>query len=63
MTAIIARILARYVSGGLMTIGVLSPDLAQQFAMDPDVALVLGGIIGAVTEGVYAWARSKGWAT
>lgn len=63
MTAIIARILARYVSGGLMTIGVLSPDLAQQFAMDPDVALVLGGIIGAVTEGVYAWAKSKGWAT
>jgi len=63
MIPVIARIVARYVSGGLMTIGVLSPDLAQQFAMDPDVALVLGGIIGATTEGIYAWVKSKGWAT
>lgn len=63
MPAILARIIARYVSGGLMTIGLLSPDLAEQFAMDPDVALVLGGIIGAITEGVYAWAKRQGWAT
>lgn len=63
MPAILARIIARYVSGGLMTIGVLSPDLADQFAMDPDVALVLGGIIGVVTEGIYAWAKRHGWTT
>ena len=63
MIPVIARIIARYVSGGLMTVGVLSPDLAQEFAMDPDVALVLGGIIGAATEGVYAWVKARGWAT
>ncbi len=63
MPAILARIIARYVSGGLMTIGVLSPDLADQFAMDPDVALDLGGIIGVVTEGIYAWAKRHGWTT
>lgn len=63
MTAILARIAARYISGALMTIGFLPPDLAAEFAMDPDVALVLGGMIGAATEGVYAWAKSKGWAT
>jgi hypothetical protein len=63
MIPVLARIIARYVSGGLMTIGVLSPDLAQEFAMDPDVALVLGGIIGAATEGIYAWAKRMGWTT
>jgi hypothetical protein len=63
MIPVISRIIARYVSGGLMTIGVLSPDLASEFAMDPDVALVLGGIIGAATEAVYAWAKKKGLAT
>lgn len=63
MVPVLSRIIARYVSGGLMTIGVLSPDLAQEFAMDPDVALVLGAIIGAATEAVYAWAKRKGLAT
>ena len=32
-------------------------------ASDPDVALVLGAIIGAATEGIYAWAKARGWAT
>lgn len=63
MVPVISRILARYLSGGLMTVGLLSPDLAAEFAMDPDVALVLGAIIGAVTESVYAWAKRKGLAT
>ena len=63
MIPVISRIVARYVSGGLMTIGVLSPDLAQEFAMDPDVALVLGAIIAAATEAGYAFAKKRGWAT
>lgn len=63
MVPVISRIIARYLSGGLMSIGLLSPDLAAQFAMDPDVALVLGAIIGAVTEGAYAFAKARGWAT
>lgn len=63
MVPVISRIVARYLSGGLMSIGFLSPDLAQEFAMDPDVALVLGAIIGAATEGIYAFAKRQGWAT
>jgi hypothetical protein len=63
MTAILARIIARYVSGGLVTIGFLPPDLAAEMAVDPDVALVLGSLIGMATEGVYAWAKKRGWAT
>lgn len=63
MIPVISRILARYLSGGLMSIGFLPPEIAEQFAMDPDVALVLGAIIGAVTEGVYTFAKRKGWTT
>lgn len=63
MIPVISRIVARYISGSLMTIGLLSPDMAQQFAVDPDVALVLGAIIGAATEGVYAFAKRRGWTT
>lgn len=63
MIPVISRIVARYLSGGLISIGLLSPDLAAEFAMDPDVALVLGAIIGAATEGAYAWAKRKGLAT
>ena len=63
MIPVISRIVARYLSGGLMSIGFLPPEIAEQFAMDPDVALVLGAIIGAATEGIYAWAKRQGWAT
>lgn len=63
MIPVVSRILARYLSGGLMSIGLLSPDMASQFALDPDVALVLGAIIGAATEAVYAFAKRQGWAT
>lgn len=61
--AVIARIVARYVSGALASYGLVSPEVGAELAMDPDVALVMGAIIGAVTEGVYTWAKSKGWAT
>lgn len=63
MPAIIARIIARYLSGALVAYGVLPQEAGAELAMDPDVALVLGGIISAVTEGFYAWAKRKGWMT
>jgi hypothetical protein len=62
MIPVISRIVARYLSGALVTVG-FSPDLAAEVAMDPDVALVLGAMIGSVTEGAYAWAKKRGWAT
>lgn len=63
MSAVITRIVLRYLSGLLVGYGVLPHEVGSQLAVDPDVALVLGGIIGAATEGFYAWAKKKGWAT
>jgi hypothetical protein len=63
MTGILARIVARYLSGALVAYGVVPHEVGADLAMDPDVALVLGAIIGAATEGIYAWAKRQGWAT
>lgn len=68
------RIALRYLAGALVGAGVFTPDLASQLANDPDViqivteavnwSLIAGGaVIGAVTERVYAFAKSRGWAT
>lgn len=63
MAAIFGRILARYLSGALVAYGLLPHEVGAELAMDPDVALVLGAGIGALTEAVYAVAKRKGWAT
>jgi hypothetical protein len=63
MTLVIARILARYLSGALVSYGLIPHEVGADLAVDPDVALVLGAIIGAATEGVYAFARKRGWTT
>ena len=63
MSAVITRIVLRYLSGLLVGYGALPHEVGSQLAVDPDVALVLGAIIGAATEGFYAWAKKKGWAT
>ena len=61
--AVISRIIARYLSGALVSYGAISPEVGANLAIDPDVALVLGAIIGAATEGIYTWAKKRGWAT
>ena len=61
--AVISRIIARYLSGALVSYGAVSPEVGADLAMDPDVALVLGAIIGAATEGIYTWAKKMGYAT
>ena len=61
--AVVSRIVARYLSGALASYGLVSPEVGAELAMDPDVALVLGAIIGAVTEGIYAWVKQRGYAT
>ena len=63
MSAVITRIILRYLSGLLVGYGVLPQEVGAELAMDPDVALVLGGIIAAATEAAYAWAKRKGLAT
>ena len=63
MQAVIIRIIMRYLSGALAAYGLIPHEAAADLAMDPDVALVLGTIIGAVTEAGYAYAKKRGWAT
>lgn len=63
MAAVLSRIIARYLSGALVAYGVLPAEVGANMAVDPDVALVLGTIIGAATEGVYAFAKARGWTT
>ena len=65
MTALVpvfARIAARYLAGALVAVGALAAGSEAQIAADPEVLMILGGIIGAVTEGFYALARKQGWA-
>lgn len=61
MTAAIARIIARYLSGALVSYGFMAPEIGEQVATDPDIILALGAAIGIITEAVYAVAVRKGW--
>jgi len=62
MIPVIARIVARYLAGALVAFGALAAGSEAQIAADPEVLMILGGVIGAVTEGFYALARKQGWA-
>lgn len=63
MTLVIARIILRYISGALVAYGVIDPGLADRIAIDPDLAILLGGAIAAATEAAYAWVKVKGGET
>lgn len=58
---VIARIVARYLAGGLVAVGIIAAGSEAQIATDPEVLLIIGGVIGAATEGLYAVARKRGW--
>lgn len=66
-TAPIARIILRYGSGVLVTVGVLNPDLGGQIAADQDILQILqigiGSAAGVATEVWYHFARKWGRAT
>lgn len=61
MTAVLARILARYLAGALVLYGLLDQGTAE--LLRPDLALAIGAALGLVTEAAYALARRFGWAT
>lgn len=61
MIPVLARIILRYASGALVTYGVIPHDQAAELAMDPELALLVGAGIGALTEGFYVLARRFGW--
>jgi hypothetical protein len=59
MIAPLSRILARYLSGTLVTYGVFAaPDAAM---LEPEIVMIVGAAIGAIAEGAYAIAVRKGW--
>jgi hypothetical protein len=67
MTAVIARIILRYVSAALVTYGIVSSELGNAFGNDADVVLavevMLGMLVGLTTEGWYYVAKRDGGAT
>ena len=63
MTMVIARILVRYLSGAMLAYGLLTPEMADQIAADPDLVASLGAALAVLTEGVYAVAKKRGWTT
>lgn len=58
-----ARIVARYLAGALVALGVVGDGEALAFAEHPDTLIVIGAVLGLIVEAAYAFARRKGWAT
>lgn len=62
-----ARILMRYLSGFLISAGIMLPADAAAIIGDPEivngVAIAIGAIAAAATEYAYALAKRFGWAT
>lgn len=63
MTAVIARIILRYLAASLVTAGYLDADLGQQIGADPDLLILVGSALGLSVEMAYAVAKRLGWAT
>ena len=59
MKSALARILLRYISGALVSYGVLAN--GTDLSLNPDMVLVLGVALGAVAEAFYALAKKRGW--
>jgi hypothetical protein len=53
-----ARIALRYGIGYLA-----GSEIGETLAMDQDAVVVVSLALGALVEGVYVWAKRKGWAT
>ena len=62
-----ARIIMRYLAGALVAKGILDPTIGGTLASDPDILMavevVLGLIVGAVSEFSYARAKKTGGPT
>ena len=63
MTAVLSRIILRYLAAALVTAGYLDADLGQQIGADPDILILVGGAIGLAVEMAYAAAKRLGWTT
>jgi len=63
MTGPIARIMLRYGSGAMLSIGLIDPDMAEQISGDSDLVVVLSLCVGVVIELAYTRAKLKGQPT
>lgn len=59
----IARILLRYIIGAVAAYGWISADTANALAVDPDLVLIVAGVLSAVVEGAYGYAKRTGGTT
>lgn len=59
----ISRIVLRYLAGALVAYGIVSPEAGAELAVDPDLLLVIGGILAAGAEAAYAFAKKSGGKT
>ncbi|MFK0382686.1 hypothetical protein [Agrobacterium sp. NPDC090273] len=66
MTLVFIRILLRYIAAVLVTQGLIAPELGDLMSADPDIAMALqiliGALIAALAEGWYMLAHRFGWA-
>lgn len=58
MTGAIARIILRYIVGGLIVGSVAAGD---KLAADPDLVMALAAVIGIGVETFYVVAKRRGW--
>jgi hypothetical protein len=63
----LARIVARYLIGAFTAYALLTPEVGEELAADPDLQIVLelaiGGAMTAMVEGAYVMAKRWGWCT
>ena len=67
MTAIVVRIVLRYLAAALVSHGLLTSDVGSALSGDADIAALLEPAVGlalaALAEGWHLAARRLGWAT
>lgn len=59
----IARIAIRYLAGALVSYGIIGAETGEYLAIDPDLAMIVAGLMAAGVEGAYALAKRNGGAT
>ena len=61
MIAPLSRSILRYLAGYLVLRAIIPQDMADMIANDPDLAILIGGAIATMVEGVWIIARKRKW--
>lgn len=59
----LSRLILRYIIGAMVMYGMIGAETGEYLAFDPDLSLIIGGVLTAIVEGAYALAKRRGWAT